>query len=92
MHSQKSRRSSSSRELAVDAAVLHKPDFVRVDGRYRVGRLLGSGGSGAPDSLLELTYLSDFYRECLSGKRYQDRSRCCSEDRASELLSFKACT
>jgi hypothetical protein len=27
-----------------------KLDFVRVDGRYRVGKLLGSGGSGEPNS------------------------------------------
>lgn len=25
-------------------------DFVRVGGRYRVGKLLGSGGSGEPNS------------------------------------------
>jgi hypothetical protein len=25
-------------------------DFVRVGGQYRVGKLLGSGGSGEPDS------------------------------------------
>ena len=67
-----------------------KPDFVCVGGWYRVGQLLGSGGSGVLDSNSRLTYLSDFYRECLSRKRYQDRSWCCSEGRASKLLTFKA--
>lgn len=30
--------------------VTFQPNFVRVDGRYRVGKLLGSGGSGECDS------------------------------------------
>lgn len=32
-----------------------KIDFVRVGGRYRVGKLLGSGGSGEPNSNSGLT-------------------------------------
>ena len=32
-----------------------RPDFVRVGGRYRVGELLGSGGSGKPSSDSNLT-------------------------------------
>jgi hypothetical protein len=31
-------------------------DFVRVDGRYRVGKLLGSGGSGKTQLWLSLTF------------------------------------
>jgi hypothetical protein len=39
---------------------LHAPlqiDFVRVGGRYRVGKLLGFGGSGASNSDSGLTLL-----------------------------------
>ena len=34
-----------------------KLDFVRVGGRYRVRKLLGSGGSGEPNS--EISHFSD---------------------------------
>ena len=47
-------------------------DFVRVGGRYRVGKLLGSGGSGRSNSDSNLIQLSEFSRECLSRERYQD--------------------
>jgi hypothetical protein len=56
-------------------------DFVRVGGRYRVGKLLGSGGSGRSNSNSNLIQLSELSMECLSRERYQDRGRNCFEDR-----------
>ena len=47
-------------------------DFVHVSGWYRVGKLLGSGGSGRSNSDSNLIQLSEFSRECLSRERYQD--------------------
>jgi hypothetical protein len=32
--------------------ISHQPDFVRVGGRYRVGKLLGTGGSGEPPLIM----------------------------------------
>jgi hypothetical protein len=51
-----------------------KSDFIHVGKQYKVEQLLGSGGSSIPEPDLRLIYLSDFYRECLSRKRYQDRN------------------
>ena len=49
-------------------------DFVRVDGRYRVGKLLGTGGSGESHfNQVHLIFLNSI-SECLSGKRYYDRN------------------
>lgn len=50
-------------------------DVVRVGGRYRVGKLLGTGGSGELNSDLsrlrkQLTNFSGLFRECLSRKRH----------------------
>jgi hypothetical protein len=47
----------SPRLLSQERTVSVKPDFVRVNGRYRVGRLLGSGVSGEPNS--GSTHLAD---------------------------------
>ena len=47
-------------------------DFVHVSGWYRVGKLLGSGGSGRSNSDSSSSQLSELSRECLSRERYQD--------------------
>jgi hypothetical protein len=49
-------------------------DFVRVAGRYRVGELLGSGGSGELNLDFSLTHFSELSSECLFRERYQDGS------------------
>jgi hypothetical protein len=52
--------------------LLLQPSFVRVAGQYRVGKLLGSSGSGEP-TLTRLKKKSELSRERLSRERYQDR-------------------
>lgn len=49
-----------------------KSDIVRVDGRYRVGKLLGTGGSGELNSDLNLRHLFKLVSKCLSRKRHYD--------------------
>jgi hypothetical protein len=51
---------------------LPKSDVVRVDGRYRVRKLLGTGGSGRSNSESSLRHFSDLVSECLSRKRHYD--------------------
>jgi len=49
----------------------HHLDFVCVGGRYRVGKMLGTGGSGEPHlNQVRFIFLSQFSREYLSGKRH----------------------
>ena len=48
-------------------------DLVRVGGRYRVGNLLGFGGSGESNPDFQFDKLSELSRECLPRERYQDR-------------------
>ena len=60
-------------------------DFVCVDGRYRVGNLLGLGGSGKHNTDEVLKTLSELASECFFRERYQDRSQGRSEDRACRL-------
>ena len=45
---------------------------VCVGGRYRVGKLLGTGGLGELNSDLNLRHFSKLVRECLSRKRHYD--------------------
>ena len=52
--------------------LLLQPSFMCVAGRYRVGKLLGSGGSGEP-TLTRSKKKSELSRERLSRERYQDR-------------------
>jgi hypothetical protein len=47
-------------------------DFLCVGGQYRVGKLLGSSGSGKSNSDSSLIQLSELSRECLFSERYQD--------------------
>jgi hypothetical protein len=64
-------------------------NFVRVGGQYRVGKLLGSGGSGEPKSYSTLIHFTELSRERISRERYQDGSRSRSEDRALEPLAVE---
>jgi hypothetical protein len=48
-------------------------DIVRVGGRYRVRKLLGTGGSGELNYDSCLTFFSELVRECLSRKGHYDR-------------------
>jgi serine/threonine protein kinase len=45
-----------------------QPNFVRVDGRYRVGKILGSGGSGERDSCSSSTSLTSYLASVFLGK------------------------
>ena len=56
--------------------------FVHVAGRYRVGELLGTGGSGELYLDFSSTHFSELSSECLFRERYQDRSQGCCKDRA----------
>ena len=47
-------------------------DIVHVGGRYRVGKLLGTGGSDELNSDSKLRHFSKLVRECLSRKRHYD--------------------
>lgn len=47
-------------------------DIVRVAGRYRVGKLLGTGGSGELNFDSNLRHFFELVRECLSRKRHYD--------------------
>ena len=47
-------------------------DLVRVDGWYRIGKLLGAGGSGMTNSGSTLTLCSELSRDGLCRERYQD--------------------
>ena len=49
--------------------LLLQPSFVRVAGQYRVGKLLGSSGSGEP-TLTRSKKKSELSREHLSRERY----------------------
>jgi len=64
--------------------------FVHVGGRYRVGKLLGSGGSGEPNSASSSPLYWYFPRECLPRERYQDGSQGCFEDREPRPVAFRA--
>jgi hypothetical protein len=48
-------------------------DIVRVGGRYRVRKLLGTGGSGELNYDSCLTFFSELVRESLSRKGHYDR-------------------
>ena len=63
-------------------------DFVHVDGQYRVGKLLGSGGSGEPDSDSSSTLHWYLYMEHLRRERYQDGSWGCFEDRECRPVTW----
>jgi hypothetical protein len=62
------------RERPVKHSVPVHVDFVCVGGRYRVGKLLGSGGSGESNSYLSSIQLSERSSECVFWERHQDRS------------------
>ena len=49
-------------------------DIVRVGGRYRVRKLLGTGGSGELNSDSSLTLFSELARECLPREGHYDGS------------------
>ena len=61
-------------------------DLVRVDGRYRIGKLLGAGGSGMTNSGSTSTLCSELSRDGLCRERYQDGNRGCCEDRTRRQL------
>lgn len=65
-------------------------DFVHVGGRYRVGKLLGFGGSGKPSSSSSSPLYWYLSRKCLPRERYQDMSWRCTEDRGCRPVTFKA--
>lgn len=52
-------------EASVNRRVNEHVNFVRVGGRYRIGKLLGAGGSGMPNSGSTLILRSELSRECL---------------------------
>ena len=62
------------RQAFIDHSAPLHVDFVRVGGRYRVGKLLGSGGSGESNSDSNSIHRSELSRECLFRERYQDWS------------------
>ena len=78
------------RKPSVKCSVPLHVDFVRVGGRYRVGKLIGSGGSGEYNSESDSIQLSELSRECLFRERYPDGSWNCCEDRACRPPVFKA--
>jgi hypothetical protein len=67
-------------------------EIVRVCGRYRVGKPLGSGTFGMFILRSCHTRYSDPYRECLLRKRHQDWARHSFETRGYSRLKFKSCT
>ena len=52
----------------------NQSQIVRVAGRYRVGELLGSSGSGKLNSDFSSRQSSERSSECLFREKYQDRS------------------
>jgi hypothetical protein len=67
------------------------PDIVRVRGRYRVGKPLGSGTFGMFVLRSYRMRYSDLYRKCLLRKGHQDWGRCSLETRGRSRLEFKSC-
>lgn len=65
-------RLRNSRQTPEKRFTPSKSDIVRVGGRYRVGKLLGTGGSGELNSDSNLRHISKLVRECLSRKRHYD--------------------
>jgi hypothetical protein len=60
------------RKASMKSPVPLHVDFVRVGGRYRIGKLLGSGGSGESNPDSSSIQLFELSSERLSRERYQD--------------------